>query len=82
MLVRPTASGDSSRSGVMGCREDGSSACLARPPEAAAARRMVWLWGRLLLSLQVPSTIDITQVRNTVLENSYFLGFSWRLQNP
>lgn len=25
---------------------------------------------------------DITQVRSTVFENSHFLGFSWRLQNP
>lgn len=79
MLVGPTASGDNCRSGVMGCKEDGSSACLARPPEAAAARRMAWLWGWLLFS---PSAFhsDITQVRNTVFENSHFLGFSWRLQ--
>ena len=45
MLMGPTTSEDSSRSGVMGCREDGNSACPARPREAAAARRMVWLWG-------------------------------------
>lgn len=64
-----------------GMREDRSSACLARSPAAVATRGMAWLWGWLLFFLQVPSTSDITQMRNTVFENSHFSSFSWRLKN-